>query len=98
MAAGLYGYLSYDMVRLMELAGRIPTRSAPEAILPRPTIAPRQRRGLGTGDAGRPTSGLDARAAYSQARALATSPISTAAPQSARRRRRSAELPEPTSM
>ncbi len=41
MAAGLFGYLGYDMVRLMERAARrpIPIRSAlPDAILIRPTI------------------------------------------------------------
>ena len=40
MAAGVFGYLGYDMVRLMEELPRpIPTRSAiPDAILMRPTV------------------------------------------------------------
>src|SRR5215510_1346068 len=72
MAAGLYGYLGYDMVRLME---RIPDKNPdvlglPEAILLRPTV-------IAIFDNVEdlvtvvtpvwPTPGLDARAAYSQA-------------------------------
>src|SRR5262249_49791817 len=72
MAAGLYGYLGYAMVRLME---RIPDRNpdvlgVPEAILLRPTV-------IAIFDNVEdlvtvvtpvwPTPGLDARAAYSQA-------------------------------
>jgi anthranilate synthase component 1 len=72
MAAGLYGYLGYDMVRLME---RIPDENPdvlglPEAILLRPTV-------IAIFDNVEdlvtvvtpvwPTPGLDSRAAYSQA-------------------------------
>src|SRR5262249_47380080 len=72
MAAGLYGYLGYDMVRLME---RLPDKNpdvlgVPEAILLRPTV-------IAIFDNVEdlvtvvtpvwPMPGLDARAAYSQA-------------------------------
>jgi anthranilate synthase component 1 len=72
MAAGLYGYLSYDMVRLME---RLPDKNpdplgVPEAILLRPTVIAifdNVEDLVTVVTPAWPTSGLDARAAYSQA-------------------------------
>ena len=72
MAAGLYGYLSYDMVRLME---RLPDKNpdplgVPEAILLRPTVIAifdNVEDLVTVVTPAWPTSGLDARAAYGQA-------------------------------
>jgi len=72
MAAGLYGYLGYDMVRLME---RLPDNNpdllgVPEAILLRPTVIAifdNVEDLVTVVTPAWPTPGLDARAAYGQA-------------------------------
>src|SRR5262249_36594384 len=105
MAAGLYGYLGYDMVRLME---RIPDKNpdvlgVPEAILLRPTV-------IAIFDNVEdlvtvvtpvwPTPGLDARAAYSQACERAADGVADFDRSLPHRRDDGvdlADLPEPTS-
>ncbi|WP_149538018.1 anthranilate synthase component I [Siccirubricoccus phaeus] len=74
IAAGLFGYLGYDMVRLME---RIPAKNAdvlgvPEAVLVRPTLVAvfdHVRDALSLFTTVWPSPGLDARAAYDAAEA-----------------------------
>lgn len=73
MAAGLFGYLGYDMVRLME---RLPARKTsgpdlPDAILLRPTVMvvfDAVKDEMSVVASVRPRPGVGARAAYEQAR------------------------------
>jgi anthranilate synthase component 1 len=73
MAVGLFGYLGYDMVRLIERLGEPPpdTLGLPDAILVRPTVTAvfdnvRDKITLVTPVW--PQAGIDARAAYARAR------------------------------
>ena len=73
MAAGLFGYLGYDMVRLME---RLPARKAtgiglPDAILVRPTVMvifDAVKDEISVVASVRPAAGVSAQAAYETAR------------------------------
>ena len=73
MAAGLFGYLGYDMVRLME---RLPARKAtglglPDAILVRPTVMvifDAVKDEISVVASVRPAAGISARAAHETAR------------------------------
>ena len=72
MAVGLFGYLGYDMVRLIERLGDPPpdTLGLPDAILVRPTITAifdNVRDEITLVSPVWPQTGLDARAAYAQA-------------------------------
>src|SRR6185503_2958348 len=72
MAVGLFGYLGYDMVRLIERLGDPPpdTLGLPDAILVRPTITAifdNVRDEITLVTPVWPQTGLDARAAYAQA-------------------------------
>jgi anthranilate synthase component I len=72
MAVGLYGYLGYDMVRLIEKLPSTPpdTLGLPDAILLRPTITAifdNVRDEILIVTPVRPEPGLDARAAYARA-------------------------------
>ncbi|HTQ12391.1 MAG TPA: anthranilate synthase component I [Rhizomicrobium sp.] len=72
MAAGLYGYLGYDMIRLIEKLGPPPPDplDLPDAILLRPTIVAifdNVRDEILMVSPVRPEAGVDARAAYARA-------------------------------
>jgi anthranilate synthase component 1 len=72
MAVGLYGYLGYDMVRLIEKLPNVPhdTLGLPDAILLRPTITAifdNIRDEILVTTPVWPETGLDARAAYARA-------------------------------
>jgi anthranilate synthase component 1 len=72
MAVGLFGYLGYDMVRLIERLGPPPpdTLGLPDAVLIRPTITAvfdNVRDEITVVTPVWPQSGLDARAAYARA-------------------------------
>ncbi|WP_428409296.1 anthranilate synthase component I [Hyphococcus sp.] len=72
MAAGVFGYLGYDMVRQMERLGPKPEGGlgTPDALFIRPTIVAifdNVRQEISLFSAVRPESGVSARAAYSRA-------------------------------
>ena len=72
MAAGVFGYLGYDMVRQMERLGPKPEGGlhTPDALFIRPTVVAildNVRQEISLFSAGRPEPGVSARAAYSRA-------------------------------
>ncbi|MEM9494445.1 MAG: anthranilate synthase component I [Pseudomonadota bacterium] len=72
MAAGVFGYFSYDMVRQMERLGPPPSGGleTPDAIFIRPTVVAvfdNVRQEITLFSPVRPEAGLDARAAYARA-------------------------------